>query len=116
VKLVPGRPLPVDIDETLVLYKDISRDKKGKIAFEYGDKTLYLTPHQMNIAFIKHCKNVRGYTLIAWSANGGHWAKTVIEGLGLTEYFDFYMQKPIEYVDDKPVEQWMTNRVWINES
>jgi len=112
VKLIPGTPLPVDIDQTLVLYKDINKAKKGRIPFEYGGKIIYLTTHDMNIACVKDCKSA----MIAWSANGEAWAKEVITGLGLLDYFDYYMQKPKEYIDDKDVSKWMNSRIWIDEA
>lgn len=108
--------LAVDIDGTLIDYpKKSDTAVTGDIFLAYGDKLLHLRPMQMNIALMKHCKKVREYGILVWSANGKDWAIKVLDALGLTEYADIIMTKPIEYLDDKPVEQWMTNRIHLED-
>lgn len=89
-----------DIDSTLLIYDKIRTKDKGKIAFDYGDETLYLRAHNFHSTFLKHCHN-RGDYVIIWSKNGVMWCEQVVKKLKLTKYVDLIMGKPTRHVDDK---------------
>lgn len=105
--------LCVDIDGTLVDYVSV-KDKFDHI-ISYGDVLVYLKERKMNRALMVHHKEVRDYFIIVWSANGKEWATKIIELLGLESQVDLIMTKPREYLDDKSVEKWMTNQIFVEE-
>lgn len=92
----------VDCDDTLCMWSDkFTQPHEGAIPFHdpYDNSTNYLKPHTMHVELIKKYKG-RGFHIIVWSAAGCQWAKSVVETLGLTDYVDQIMTKPIKYVDD----------------
>ncbi len=97
-----------DIDETLVRWIDPLIPGPGKVAFQYGDRTVYLTPHKANIDLMKFYVTREGFKIFAASANGQKWAKHVVETLGLQEYVSFTLTKFSRYIDDKKADEWMT--------
>jgi predicted phosphatase len=106
--------LPFDIDQTLVMYDTKCEASTDLIELVYGEQQLLLRPSQKHIDLLKHHRE-RGYFIIAWSANGHSWTERVIKALELESYVDLVMTKPKEYVDDKYVDQWMTNRIYLEE-
>jgi predicted phosphatase len=100
--------LPVDIDETLISYV---ANERGDFTTDYGDEVVHLKAKRMNIALLKHHKTVRGYYVLVWSANGKEWAQKIIMALGLQQYVDIVMTKPHKYLDDKPVQEWLFDRI-----
>lgn len=100
--------LPVDIDGTLI---DYVASEDADFYMTYGDKEVALVKKEMNIALVKHHKETRGYYVMVWSANGKEWAVEVIKELGLEKYVDVVMTKPVKYLDDKPCQEWMSNRI-----
>lgn len=98
-----------DIDETLVMHGL----GKNSIECPYDGSIIYLTPHARHVKLLKDHK-ARGYSVIVWSAAGFRWASKVIKMLELDEYVDLILTKPIKYVDDLPVDEWMQNRIYLN--
>lgn len=104
-----------DIDDTLVMWdRSFHQPGENKVRFvdPYDLSVNYLTPHQKHIDLIKKYKG-RGMTVIAWSAGGYAWAKSVIETLELQEYIDLVMSKPIKYIDDLNADEILGSRVYL---
>jgi phosphoserine phosphatase len=64
-----------------------------------GEWTEYLVPHKKHIDQLKMHK-ARGHTIIVWSAGGWEWADAVVKALGLTQYVDLCIEKPMWAYDD----------------
>ena len=95
-----------DVDDTLVMH-----------GLEPSEKDLYITgnvvaPNEAHIKLMRS-QHSRGYTIIVWSAGGYEWAAEVVHALGLQSYVSYIMSKPLCYVDDLPVEKFMTQRVYL---
>ena len=105
--------LMVDVDETLISKIDPSDKNGGFMTFEYGEALEFFKPCNNNIALMKHHKKTRGYGIIVWSANGKEWAEKVVKRLKLQDYVDIIMTKPVKYLDDKPVQEWMPSQIYL---
>jgi predicted HAD superfamily phosphohydrolase YqeG len=106
----------VDIDETLILWKKATKgDKVVSFRDPYDGSLHYVVPHNPHIKILRDRKT-RGATIIVWSASGWQWAEQVVKALNLQEYVDYIASKPIAYIDDKPVEEWMAERIYLPES
>lgn len=104
----------VDVDDTLVMHKINGHDNKRSVIITDplgGDKIVLY----QNLAMIRLIKEeyARGATIIVWSRGGYEWAKNVVEALKLQKYVTMIMSKPTIYFDDKPVEEWLKDRVYI---
>lgn len=109
------RPIQVDVDETLVIHENplsYSRFVQVSDPHEVG-KTITLGVNEPIIKVLKDEKK-RGSFITVWSRSGYAWAAAVVTALELGEYVDIVMTKPISYIDDKPVEQWLTDRVYLH--
>ena len=115
-------PVGVDIDETLVFIHGPKMDGDGLILRSYdliltdpygvlGD--IYLTKHKPNINMIKR-GYVRGQRYFAWTRAGYRWAEAVVKALDIEYCFEFCMTKPTKYIDDLPVQEWMTDRSYLD--
>jgi protein-L-isoaspartate O-methyltransferase len=103
-----------DVDQTLVIWSAKSeREKTGMaIVNPYDGQEVWCSVHEPHVRLIKQMKS-RGRFVIVWSAGGAQWAASVVGALGLTSFVDQIMTKPIAYVDDVPVDQWMSHRIFI---
>ncbi len=109
--------LAFDVDDTLVMWDfKYDRPDEGRVAIHdpYDSSTVYLMPHARHVKFLKQCKG-RGRSIVVWSQGGCHWAQSVVNALGLSEYVDLVLTKPIAYVDDLPASAWLTNRIYLKE-
>lgn len=102
---------PFDVDNTLVMHDN------GPLVIQQpignGDHILHhVTPNQVHIDCLKTMKH-RGNLVIVWSASGQGWAEAVVKALGIEKYVDIVISKPNFYFDDKPVSEWMTERVYV---
>ncbi len=104
----------VDVDDTLLMWKDYTQPGDNKIAVTdpYDGVTVYLYPHTKHIDQIRKWKG-RGYTVIVWSAGGVQWANAAIEALGLTDFVEMVMTKPSKFVDDLPANQILGTPVYL---
>jgi beta-phosphoglucomutase-like phosphatase (HAD superfamily) len=107
----------VDIDETLISCiktDDANTDSLPYyIEYPYGILgVVKVYPNRANINLVKLCHS-KGYKMVAWSQAGYKWAEAVIKTLELEKYFEVIMTKPSRYIDDKPVTDWMTERIWL---
>lgn len=106
-----------DVDETLVCWVDTSKPHELpldmlRIKDPYEAVTNHVVPHWPNIKVLKS-KRMRGSEVVVWSANGWQWARAVVEALGLQDYVDVIMSKPGCYIDDKPAEAFMGERIFL---
>lgn len=104
-----------DIDDTLVIWTDKPFEPSEgsvKIVDPYDQSPLYLVPHTRHIKLLADYK-ARGYTVIAWSANGYAYVETVIKTLGIESTIDIAMSKPGKYMDDLHAKDILGQRVYI---
>ncbi len=90
-----------DVDDTLIIY-DYPPDREDE-ALDISLSPLVsarVVPHKRHIEMIKLHKSW-GNGVVVWSRSGWEWAKIVVEKLGLTDYVDAVMCKPMYYYDDK---------------
>lgn len=104
-----------DVDDTLVMWKASPEELAERgveitcpISTYYNEdgeqKTIegwkqLLLPHRYHIEQLKQHK-LRGHTIIVWSAGGYDWAEAVVRSLGLEQYVDLVISKPIWCYDD----------------
>ncbi len=109
-----------DVDESLVFWDTTSHPEDKQHIVQVPDPYMRdkgclvdMVPHFRNIDLLKRNKG-QGRTVIVWSAGGSLWAESVVKTLGLEEYVDYVMSKPIAYLDDKPMEEWGITRVYLS--
>lgn len=103
-----------DVDQTLVLW-DSNNDPPSpfiEIRNPYDGQYVNCNIHEAHVRLIKQMK-ARGRYIIVWSAGGAEWAETVVRALGLEHSVDICMTKPMAYVDDVPVAEWLQHRIFI---
>lgn len=116
-----------DVDETLVLHKTVHTrhiyDDKGNITELFPrdsvvvkdpieNKNIRLYIHEPMIRLMRE-EARRGGTIIVWSRGGHEWAASVINALGLQDLVTLVMSKPMVYFDDKPIQEWLPYRVYL---
>lgn len=112
-KHIIKNPFYIDVDDTLIMwdlskYQDTHRADFITIGI-HGYESIVL-PNQKNInLLVKFAK--LGYDIIVHSQTGWEHAKEVVEKLNLTEYVDYYGDKPKYILDDIPPSGW-TQRLW----
>lgn len=104
----------VDVDDTLLMWKDHTQPGDNKIAVTdpYDNATVFLVPHQKHIDQIRKWHG-RGFSVIVWSAGGVQWAKAAVAALKLEPYVDLVMTKPSKFVDDLPANQILGTPVYL---
>jgi hydroxymethylpyrimidine pyrophosphatase-like HAD family hydrolase len=102
-----------DVDDTLIMH-DQTLPPKNQIVIKdpYMDHDIYVTPHIKHIEMLKRYHK-QGYFVIIWSAGGAEWAESVAKALKLEEYCDLIIAKPLKYVDDLEVTEWLNTRVYF---
>lgn len=108
------RIVPCDIDDTLVMHEaPMACEKQVTIEdpFEPG-KFIMLGINQNMVKILKDEK-ARGAFILVWSRNGKAWAETIIKALNLESQVDMIMAKPLVYLDDSDVSNWLKDRVYI---
>lgn len=105
-RLKSNQPTYYDVDDTLIMWSPSKEDlDRYGIDFDhtYEDgvrRTGKILPHRVHIRqLIRHA--MRGHTIIVWSAGGEPWAAAAVKALGLEQYVDYTIQKPIWAYDDK---------------
>lgn len=103
---------PFDIDGTLIVH---NLEGYGERAAVFDHVTSEFVSVQINTAMVRLLKEskARGSYVIVWSRGGYQWASEVIKALGLVDYVDLVLSKPMTYFDDTPVEKWLPYRVFI---
>lgn len=97
-----------DVDETLILWSrpgepdvHMTCPYSGVIESGHANKEI--------IERIKKHKELNHYVIV-WSGGGGLWAASAVEALGIEEYVDKVMDKPLQYYDDLKAEDFMGTR------
>lgn len=105
--------LVVDVDDTLILHRPKHQAAKlYEVKDPVTDQYILLEGHVPHIRLIRE-EAIRGKFIIVWSKGGHEWAARVVEALYLTDYVDLCMTKPVAYIDDKPVAEWLQDRIYI---
>lgn len=104
--------LVCDVDETLYISTSDKSLKTRPVWDEVTNSWLKIQPHEPHVRLLLDQK-ARGRFLIVWSKNGYAWAEAVVNALGLSSTVDMIMTKPMAYVDDSPVSEWLTERIFI---
>lgn len=101
-------PIPFDVDGTLVTdnFGRWAPDHPDLIDIEINGTVRTVMPVQEHIELLKMMKAEKKY-IIVWSQAGVKWAHKVIQALGLEDYVDLCMMKPMGYVDDNPAHRWL---------
>lgn len=110
------RNIMFDVDDTLVMWDDKylePGDSKVSVIDPYDGCKVYLTPHKQHIKLLKN-HLMRGTQVFVWSQGGVLWAKAVVVALGLESSSVYVMSKPLSYVDDLPVQEWLIDRIYIS--
>lgn len=110
------RFFPFDVDKTLIS-KRRAHAQPGDMCVinPYTKKRVYFKPNNAMIDLLIESYG-RGRLIAVWTASGVLWAKTIIDALKIEKYVHFVVTKPDGYADDKAVNEWMNNRVFIDES
>lgn len=106
------RIYPSDVDGTLVEHLAVKTDKSIEVPDFVTGNTIVVTPNEPMIRILKE-EHARGAFVIVWSKGGNQWANDVVNALGIREYVHLIMTKPSAYGDDKSVESWLTDRIFI---
>lgn len=101
-----------DVDETLYVSTSDKALKTRPVWDELTTSFIYVQPHEPHVRLLMDQK-ARGRHIIVWSKNGFAWAEAVVNALGLNGVVDQVMTKPTAYVDDTPVSEWLTERIYI---
>jgi FMN phosphatase YigB (HAD superfamily) len=101
-----------DIDDTLVTPTEKLYGDSAPIEFGEPGRSELLFPITPHIKLLKEFA-ARDFFIIVWSDGGHHWARKVIERLGLTSYVDMIMSKPSWSVDDKEATEWIMKRTYL---
>lgn len=108
--------LPVDIDDTLLLWGKIPKGAKTVLFTDPYDKSQKVVRiHEANVkVFRNHV--ARGTLLVVWSKSGYAWAEAAMRALGITNQDKnvVVMTKPFGgYMDDIPCEKWMGEQIFL---
>lgn len=92
-----------DVDDTLIFWDDGTfqgpASDRIEIVCPHDGFTTHHRVHKRHVEFLKRQK-AKGYAVIVWSAGGTKWAAEVVKTLGLENYVDFCVAKPLKWVDD----------------
>lgn len=106
------RVIWVDVDDTLIVHGVHKSLKMTEVADDVNKGIIMVYRHEQNIRLVKE-EFSRGSYVIVHSKGGHQWAADVVEALGLSPYVNQILTKPTAYIDDKPVSEWLTDRIFI---
>ncbi len=103
-----------DVDFTLLMHGKI---KKGDKVVQFTDpetgEQKYISVHVPNLKVVTN-RLSRGAVIWLWSASGHAWATAAAKALGLHGKKNLVISsKPIAYIDDKPCQEFMGERIWL---
>lgn len=104
------RVVMVDCDDTLCMWNDSEYPMLPQVEIPVKGKPL-VRLNEKNIKLVVKLAKM-GYTIVVWSATGWEWAKAVGMATGLDQYVSLYMSKSRYYLDDRPANTWMGERIW----
>lgn len=105
-----------DVDDTLVMHQAEATIPYGEMTRVWDSVTkkgIIVRINRPMVRLLIEAKS-RGFYVIVWSKGGYQWAEDVLKSLGLETYVDQVMSKPLHYFDDKNVQEWLTDRIYIN--
>jgi len=106
--------LMVDVDFTLLLWGKIAKGEECvQFTDPYTKAQLYVKPHRAHVKILKD-RLERGATVFVWSAAGWKWARAALRALNIDHKRLVVMSKPIAYIDDKPCQEWMGERIYLD--
>lgn len=95
-----------DIDDTIAMHNLSDYPESSRITVEYTNGPMVIVPNKKHINLLVKFYKL-GYFTIAWSRTGGDWAKAVCEAVGVSEYVNLYMAKPLFLADDRHPDEWV---------
>ncbi len=105
-----------DVDETLILWD--TKERKGRKDFilvedpHLNGMKVKVYPHYAHGNILRRNYH-QGRIVVVWSAAGHLWAKAIVKALKLEKYVSLVMEKPVQYVDDVPMEFWKPKRIYL---
>lgn len=108
-----------DVDSTLVMHENPYPNLSLRLFLKVPDpiepdKFISVLPNEPMIRLLKE-ELAAGKHVVVWSRGRYAWATNVLIALGFKDYENLtVMSKPDAYLDDKPCEEWMGPRVWID--
>ena len=114
MKTLTGPVVAFDCDNTLVLW-NVPPDYPGpvvKITSYNGFAGMWITKTlAINTPMVEKLKEIGRSDLngiiMVWSFAGAEWATGVVQALGLDQYVDIVMGKPVALYDDWPIDLWL---------
>lgn len=103
-----------DVDDTLVMWNKPETNRDIIVTDPNDGSSNRLTPHQFHIDLLKKHAG-RGYTIFVWSQGGYKWASAVLIELGIENYVDYVMTKPLKYVDDLDCNEFMGQHLYFKD-
>ena len=106
----------VDVDGTLVLpltKKSRSPNRKVDVYDSITKKFIKMEVHEPNVRLLVE-EHHRGSYVIVWSRGGFQWAANVVKALDLTPKVDLVLTKPLLYIDDLKINEWLKYRVFLD--
>lgn len=105
-----------DVDDTLIMWGRKYREGRTdiiRVEDPFLRESMTFVPNITHINILKR-NHLQGRQVVVWSAAGFLWAKTIVEKLGLEEYVTLILQKPTIYVDDKAIDTWKPQRIYLD--
>src|SRR5688500_2762298 len=103
-----------DVDDTLVIHHREDDPRAKEFVYDNGKYyyTFHLVPHEKHIEELKLLHRT-GWEVIVWSQGGSKWEKSVVETLGIQEFVDVVLTKPVRFYDDLRPEEFMVARNYV---
>lgn len=106
--------LPVDVDFTLLMHGKIKKGDKAVLFTDpYTGEQRHIKVNVPNLKVVT-TRLARGASVLVWSASGYRWALAALRALKLDHTNLYVCSKPIGYVDDKPCQEWMGERIYLD--
>lgn len=103
----------IDVDETLIFWKDDPNDTSNKV-LSLPNGNLVIKLHKKHIQLVKNLYAI-GWNITIWSQGGSDHAENVIKQIGLADYVHEIMNKPQMYLDDKLFQDQGIRRSYHND-
>ncbi len=95
-------------------YESYPKNRRIKIKDKSLTKTVTLAVNENMVKLLLGEAEAPKTKIIVWSRAGARWATEVILALGLQDKVYAVMAKPTIYFDDKPCQEWLVDRVYMN--